>query len=61
MGVFTKGGYAQGWARGEVPACDGTMLRKRFGLLPAPGVGEAGGRGWQAGALREGRGMLSDR
>lgn len=61
MGVFIKGGCPQGWARGEVPVGDGAMLRKRFGLLLAPEVGEGGGRGWQAGAFWEGSGMLSHR
>lgn len=31
-----------------MPAGDGVMLRKRFGLFPVPGVGKAGGGGWQA-------------
>lgn len=30
---------------GEVLAGDGVMLRKRFGLVPAPGVGQTGRRG----------------
>lgn len=36
------------------------MLKKRFGLVLVPGVGEASTGGCQ-GALREGRGVLSHR
>lgn len=40
MGVFTRGGYLQGWA-GKGLAGEEAMLRKRFGLVLVPGVGEA--------------------
>lgn len=40
MGIFTRGGCLQGWA-GKVLAGEEAMLRKRFGLVLVPGVGEA--------------------
>lgn len=59
QGVFTRGGYLQGWAR-EGPGGEEAMLRERFGLVLVPGVGQTS-REAARGPLVGSRGVLSHR